>query len=152
VGFLSKLGAFTVAGSIVLFGGGAVASAEDVPPPTEETFDYPGAEAIFKSRGILLKKGDGHILLAECAPGGNQLEVRSRNRDPFCFNVKGKKGWLTLELTEAFLIFSTDSHKTEAKFTVDGVTGTKTVLPGEAEGIGEGGGSKSATLIELRVG
>lgn len=150
--FFSKLGALVLAGGAALLGVATVAAADDTPPPIEEDYDYPGADKIFAERGILLKKGDGHILLTDCVPGGDFLEVRSRNRDPFCFRVTGSSGYLTMELSDAYLVFSDSSHTTVANYVVNGVPGSTTVVPDGVEGIGEGSNpAGSPVLLEIRV-
>lgn len=154
--FRAQLGLLALAGSATFLVPASLASTAsaapaDEPPPLEETYDYPGAAKIFAERGILLKKGDGHILLTSCSPSGDFLEVRSRNRDSFCFRVTGATGYLTLELTDTFLILGDSRHTTVANYSVDGQSGTKTVAPGGAEGIGEGAGQHTATLLEIRV-
>ena len=153
LGVLAVAGAaaFLVPAGVSAAPAGHTAAAADEPPTLEETFDYPGAAKILAERGILLKKGDGHILFTSCAPSGDYLEVRARNKDPFCFKVTGATGYLTLELADTYLIFSDSRHTTVANYTVDGQGGTKTVAPGGAEGIGEGSGGHSATLLEIRV-
>lgn len=149
--------ALTAGGTI--FGVAAAASADksavaDDSTSIVETYDYPGAAQIFTDRGILLKKGDGHLLLANCVTGADQIQVRSRNRDPFCFNLSGSSGWLTLELSDAFLVFSDSKHTTVADYTINGVADSTTVAPGGAEGIGEGGSTNGqpAVLLKLTVG
>ncbi|WP_412742255.1 hypothetical protein [Krasilnikovia sp. MM14-A1004] len=114
-----------------------------------ETFDYPNADKIFADRNIRLKKGDGHLLLTDCSAGGDFIQVRSRNRDPFCFRLLAPNGWVTMELSDAFLVFSDSKHTTVADYTVNGVADSATVEPGEATGIGEGGGSRPAVLLKL---
>lgn len=85
--------------------GSAVASA-DTPPPAVEDFSYPNAAHIFDERGIMLKTGDGHIVLVACDSQPGLIEVYARemqDRDKvgqgrFCFRVTGKTGYLSLEL------------------------------------------------------
>ncbi|MBM0278118.1 hypothetical protein [Micromonospora tarensis] len=117
-----------------------------------EDFTYPGAAQILNERGILLKKGDGHLVLTDCVTGGDFIEVRSRNRSPFCFRATGPTGYVTLELSEAFLVFSDSTHTTVANYTVGGVSDSATIEPGGATGIGEGSTpGSSAVLLELRA-
>ncbi|OKI11667.1 hypothetical protein AMK13_03730 [Streptomyces sp. CB02056] len=88
---------------------GAV-TADDTPPPAVEDFAYPEADRIFKERGIKLKSGDGHILLATCDSRPGLLEVNARGMsttDPvghgrFCFQVTGATGRLSLELPSVY--------------------------------------------------
>ncbi|WP_240361588.1 hypothetical protein [Streptomyces sp. MBT27] len=80
-----------------------------LPPTAVETFIYPEAAKIFRDRGIKIKGGDGHILLATCGEPG-LIQVRARNMqqaDPvgkgqFCFRVTGPTGRLDLELPAVY--------------------------------------------------
>ncbi|MFE0684994.1 hypothetical protein ACFW17_29910 [Streptomyces sp. NPDC058961] len=108
-----------MAAFLALPGGGASAATSatvvdtpsdpSLPPTAVETFVYPGAARIFQERGIKLKGGDGHILLATCGEPG-LIQVRARNMqtaDPvgkgqFCFRVTGVNGRLDLELPAVY--------------------------------------------------
>lgn len=155
---ISKLFLLGVLGSVSLFGSvpGGAAVADETPPPIEENHDYPLAEAIFQQRGIRLIKGDGHILFTDCVAGADQLKVVSRRwpgaQGEFCFRIRGAKGYLTLEVPEAYLIRG-DSHTVAAKVTVDGDTESVTVPKNTWVGVGEGSDPDSgpATVVELRV-
>jgi hypothetical protein len=131
---------------------GSAAADDDTPPSIVETFEYPGAAQIAIDRGILLKKGDGNLLLTDCVTGADTVELRARNRDPFCFRLVSGSGWLTLELTDAYLVLGDSKHTTEVDYTVRDEKNSVTVAPGGAEGIGEGTGSGAAVIVELRVG
>src|SRR5262249_5888829 len=39
--------------------------ADSAPPAAVEDYGYPGADHVFAEKGIRLKRGDGHILLAD---------------------------------------------------------------------------------------
>jgi len=129
------------------------APADDTPPPIVEDYSYPGADRILAERGLKLIKGDGHILLADCAAGTGQAEVWSRTKGNFCFKVSGASGWLTMEVPEAYLLVGAGGHTIAAKVVVDGVTSSVAVGKGEFRGIGEGGDPNSgpATLLEFRA-
>lgn len=59
-------------------GPGAVMSvAGEAPGCAVEDFKYPNADKILAEQNIVLKRGDGHITLADCAGGSRQLEIRS---------------------------------------------------------------------------
>ncbi|MEU4872413.1 hypothetical protein [Streptomyces sp. NPDC021608] len=74
-----------------------------------ETFDYPGADKILAEKKIVLKRGDGHITLADCASGTGLLEIMARNRaDRICFKVVGNSGWLTMEIPAVYAIKGND--------------------------------------------
>ncbi|MFG2571538.1 hypothetical protein [Streptomyces sp. NPDC048481] len=74
-----------------------------------ENFDYPQADKILAEKKIVLKRGDGHITLADCAGGTGLLEIMARNRtDRICFKVAGNSGWLTLEVPAVYAIKGND--------------------------------------------
>jgi hypothetical protein len=146
-------GAMAAAPGTMAAAPGKPAAAADEPSSLVETFDYPGAAQIQADRDILLKKGDGHLLLTDCAVGADLIQVRSRNRDPFCFRVSAAGAWVTMELPDAYLVFSDSKHTTTADYTIDGVSDSATVAPGSAAGIGEGQteGAKGV-LLKLTAG
>ncbi|WP_159041574.1 hypothetical protein [Streptomyces sp. WM4235] len=102
-------GVAAIAVGVAIQGGVFVASAaaadDPLPPVAVETFEYPDAAKIFQQRGIKLKSGDGHIMLAACGEPG-LIEVRARRMQDidtvghglFCFRVTGTTGRLDLEL------------------------------------------------------
>ncbi|MGW0826166.1 hypothetical protein [Streptomyces sp. NPDC002845] len=94
-------------------------AAEGTPGYAVEDFAYPQADKIFEETGILLKRGDGHITLADCTGAAGELQVLSRsNADPTCFLVTGKGGFLTLEMKAVYGIRGND-YDTEVDMTVD---------------------------------
>ncbi len=87
---------------------GALA-AEGAPGYAVEDFNYPQADKILAEQNIALKRGDGHITLADCASGTGYLEVMARDKaDKICFKVVGNSGWLTLELPAVYAIKGND--------------------------------------------
>lgn len=93
-------------------------AAEGSPNYAVEYFDYPQADRIYQETGILLKRGDGHITLVDCATTANVLEVSARgNADPACFRVTGDGGYLTLEMESVYGILGND-YTTEVDMTV----------------------------------
>ncbi|MFF4378064.1 hypothetical protein [Kitasatospora sp. NPDC001547] len=116
-------------------GGAAVTTAStDTPPPAVEDFIHPGAEQILKDRNLVLKRGDGHILLADCVDGQNLIEVWARGRDErVCFKVTGTGGFLELELPKVVGIRGND-YTTKATAVVKGTEKTFDIAkngPGE---------------------
>lgn len=74
-----------------------------------EDFNYPQADKILAEKKIVLKRGDGHITLADCAGGTGFLEITVRNKaDRICFKVVGDSGWLTLEIPAVYGIRGND--------------------------------------------
>ncbi|MEU3403113.1 hypothetical protein ABZ766_04035 [Streptomyces sp. NPDC006670] len=78
--------------------------ADEGPGYAIEDFGYPNADKILAERGITLKRGDGHIVLADCASATDLLEVWSRANDKICFRVTGTSGYLTLEIPAVFAV------------------------------------------------
>ncbi|MFF7635301.1 hypothetical protein ACFZB9_19415 [Kitasatospora sp. NPDC008050] len=75
----------------------------DAPPPAVEDFRHPGADKILADRGIKLLRGNGHIMLSDCAktPGedpDDMLRVTARDKSDACFRVTGQSGWLSLDI------------------------------------------------------
>ncbi|WP_432137907.1 MULTISPECIES: hypothetical protein [unclassified Streptomyces] len=96
------------------------AVADEAPGYAVEDFNYPGADQILAEKGITLKRGDGHITLADCVTGTGQLEVWARSKDKVCFDVTGTSGWLTLEIPSVYGVRGND-YATQ----VDMTTGTE---------------------------
>ncbi|MFD4176603.1 MULTISPECIES: hypothetical protein [Streptomyces] len=84
------------------------AAADELPPVAVEDFVYPNADKIFAEQGIRLKRGDGHILLADCASATGLVEVWSRDKGKFCFKVTGASGFLSLELPQVYGVKGND--------------------------------------------
>lgn len=136
--------------------GGTVASptaADGEMPNIVEDFNYPGAAQILEETGVLLKRGDGHIVMVPC-DGDNDIwifraEVGSKDH---CFDVTATPGFLTLEMSKAHGIW-TKAHPVKTTLRED--DGTTTVINAPANnftGYGESGDSgERTTLIELRV-
>lgn len=120
-------------------------------PSAVEDFAYPDAAQIAAERKIVLKKGDGHILLTDCTKAW-AIRVKSRtNSDGFCFSVSGKKGYVTLEVPEAFGIWTTD-HPVQATLTADQKETVVNAPKNDYTPMGETGNSgQRSVLVELRV-
>ncbi|MFF4331335.1 hypothetical protein ACFYZT_33145 [Streptomyces sp. NPDC001591] len=121
-------------------------------PTAVEDFAYPNAAKIQAEQKILLKRGDGHITLVDCAAGTPDIQVKSRNGQKlYCFDVNAPKGYVTLELPSSFGIWTKD-YPVKATITT---AGTQTVIEAPAHDykpIGEAGeGNVSSVLVELRV-
>ncbi|MEU1461236.1 hypothetical protein ABZ467_11220 [Streptomyces sp. NPDC005727] len=154
-----------VVASVATLAGISVAAADDPPPssppstpPTAvEDYGYPGADRILAEKGIKLKRGDGHILLAVCDLAAQQIRVQTVKDDSvgrqgtYCFKATAKTGRLTLELPRVFAVEAAD-HPVSADLTANGRTTTVDVPQGGFESVGEGtvGGARSV-LVELRV-
>ncbi|GAU65081.1 putative hypothetical protein [Streptomyces sp. NBRC 110611] len=130
---------------------------DELPPPAVEDFEYPGAEKIFKEKGLKLIKGDGHIILADC--GANpDFDVMSegKNQQPvnYCFKVIGKTGYLKLEIPKINSIWENAGRTARATISTQGKTKTVDLKKNDLTPLGQGdmaSGGKEATLLELRV-
>ncbi|MFF1378794.1 hypothetical protein [Streptomyces sp. NPDC058308] len=97
----------------------ATSVAEATPGYAVEDFNYPQADKIQQEKGILLKRGDGHIMLAECGSQEGLLEIWARSKDKVCFRVIGNSGHLSLEIPAVFGIKG-NSYDTDVTMTVGG--------------------------------
>ncbi|MDP5317327.1 MULTISPECIES: hypothetical protein [unclassified Streptomyces] len=113
----------------------AEVSAEEVPPAIED-FNYPGAAKVLADKGLNLKRGDGHITLADCGSSPDLLKFIGRDRDDFCFKVTGDTGYLTLEVP-AVTGVQTTSQSARIAMTVDDETKTYDIAENKWQGIGE---------------
>ncbi|MFJ6792819.1 hypothetical protein [Streptomyces sp. NPDC091268] len=121
-------------------------------PTAVEDFAYPDAAKIQAEQQIVLKRGDGHITLTTCE-GTPDITVKSRTGQKlYCFDVNAPKGYVTLELPDAFGIW-TEAFPVKATITADGQN--KTVIDAPANDykpFGEAGDTgERSILLELRV-
>jgi hypothetical protein len=134
-------------------------AADELPTPENggslvEDGSYPGADAIFAETGIRLVRGDGRIMMADCAGDRTGLiVVQRRGGDDVCFRATGTSGYLALELPLVYLVRSDATHDLRVTVTVDGETQQAGGDPAEWFGVGEGASETSgpATLLELRT-
>ncbi|WP_229853299.1 hypothetical protein [Streptomyces violascens] len=142
-------------------GKAADASAAEMPFAIE-TFEYPNAETVLNERKITLKRGDGNIMLKpgsgqegyEGCAASNNIWIESRvDKKGFCFVAKAKSGYLTMEVPDAYAIW-TEDHAVRAKLTAEGKTTTVDAPKNNVTQVGETnvpGGGKRSVLVELRV-
>jgi hypothetical protein len=130
--------------------------ADELPPFAVEDFNYPGADRILEERGFELKRGDGHIVLADCDEE-NVLNVSARglaNQD-VCFRITGDTGFLALELSGAYLVRTNDYGNTHLELTAE--SGDEQVFdvgPNALRSVGEsapGSDLQQFALLEIRV-
>jgi hypothetical protein len=143
----------------------SAAAAADVQTSLVEDFSYPGAAQIEADLGIVLKRGDGNLVLADCGDITNALDapddlivVETFRLDPdarfFCFKGRGTSGWLTMEIDSVFLARGDDAHTVTA--IVEPIEDPEdreisVVEPGEVEPIGLGEvEEREGVLVELR--
>jgi hypothetical protein len=125
--------------------------AADVPPFAVETFDYPQSEEILAEQGFLLKRGDGHVVLAECGSEENLLTFLARGRDDVCFRTTGTEGFLSLELDSVYGVRTNDSDNTHLEMTADGDQVEYDIPADTWEGVGEAVDGDEHVLVEIRV-
>lgn len=128
------------------------AVADEAPGYAVEDFNYPQADKILEERGIVLKRGDGHITVADCVSGTGQLEIYSRTNSKVCFRVTGDTGWLTLEIDRVYGV-QTPAYDTQLNLTV-GTEETSVDVPANTwEGVGEidDPQARPHTLVEIRT-
>ncbi|MGW2023383.1 hypothetical protein [Streptomyces decoyicus] len=126
------------------------AAATEMPSAVED-FGYPNAAQILQSQKIALKRGDGHIMLTGC-DSAHDIMVKSRTGQmDYCFAVRGTKGYLTMELADAFGMW-TMGHPVQATITADGKETVINAPKNDYKPLGEAGSSeKRSVLLELRV-
>lgn len=122
-------------------------------PVAVEDFSYPNAEKILAEKNLKLKRGDGNIMLAECDSSPDLLQFIARDRDDFCFRVKGAKGYLSLEVP-AVTGVQTKDHTAHVAMTVDGKTKSYDVDKNAWKGIGEttDPAKREHVLVEIVTG
>ncbi|MCX5300296.1 hypothetical protein OG898_28070 [Streptomyces sp. NBC_00193] len=124
-------------------------------PYAIESLAYPNAAQIEAEQGIKLKRGDGRLLLVDCAkPWDVKVESLVDAGRNYCFDSLGTGAYLTLEIPAAYGIW-TENVALQAQLTTTGEP-TKTVnVPKNAvTPVGEGdatSGNKRSTLVELRI-
>ncbi|MEU3188990.1 hypothetical protein ABZ707_33030 [Streptomyces sp. NPDC006923] len=133
---------------------GAATAVESGMPSAVERFAYPNASQIEEETGAILKSGDGHLLFMEC---DDTQDIRIEGSDggdvhSYCFRVTTKPAFISLEIPQAYGIWTTDDP---VKTTVRKEDGATTVINAPAAGFtgyGEAGADRErTTLIELRV-
>nr|WP_257003096.1 hypothetical protein [Streptomyces sp. Alain-F2R5] len=134
-------------------GGPAVAVADEAPGFAVEDFNYPQADKILDERGIVLKRGDGHITLADCADGTDLLQILARRTaDPVCFKTVGDSGWLTLEIPAVYTIRGND-YDTQVDMTVGDEEKSFDIEKNTWTAVGEStdGDRREHLLVEIRT-
>ncbi|MGW7378714.1 hypothetical protein [Streptomyces sp. NPDC054794] len=118
-----------------------------------EDYNYPGADAIKAQKGIVLKRGDGHITLVDCASGTGLMEVYSRKSEKSCFRATGPSGYLSLEIPSVYGVKGEADHEADVKLTTDGATQSIDVGKGEWKAAGEAADpdGRAFVLVEIRT-
>lgn len=129
----------------------AAAVADELPPYAVEDFVYPQADKIEAELGIVLKRGDGHIVLADCASGTTLLEVYSRTKGRICFAVTGNSGYLSVEIPAVYGVKGGASHETDVTLTAEDDEQNISVAKNEWKAVGEAADpeGRDHVLVEL---
>ncbi|MFF8590512.1 hypothetical protein ACF061_03555 [Streptomyces sp. NPDC015220] len=127
--------------------------AADAPGYAVEDFDYPGADRVLQEKGIVLKRGDGHIVLAQCGSENGLMDIwaRYRNGDHICFRVTGDSGYLSLEIPAVYGITGAAGQSADVTMTVDDETTHYNVPAGSMTAVGENADpdGRDHTLVEI---
>jgi len=156
IGIVGAIAASVGAGSLAMAQASpqtaATTAAATGMPSAVEDFAYPNAAKILQDQQITLKHGDGHITLLTDCSAGYDIKVKSRTGQlSYCFDVSGTKGFLTLELPDAFGIW-TEDHPVQATITAQGQETVVNAPKNDYTPYGEAGDSGlRSVLVELRV-
>ncbi|MFD8203880.1 hypothetical protein [Streptomyces sp. NPDC059701] len=116
----------------------ATTVADEAPGYAVEDFNYPGADKIKQEKNIVLKRGDGHIVLAECGSEAGLLEIWAHYRtDHICFRVTGDSGYLSLEIPAVYGIRGAADQTADVTMTADDDESHYTVPAGALTSVGE---------------
>ncbi|MCF3105191.1 hypothetical protein IPZ58_26890 [Streptomyces roseoverticillatus] len=132
-----------------------VAVSDGQPDLGIEDFGYPNADKIKEEKGITLKRGDGHIMLADCGSSTALMEVWSRKLGKTCFRVTGPSGYLTLEVPAVYAVKGGSEHATNVTLEApDGRKQEVEVANKEWKGVGESldPQAREHILVEISVG
>ncbi|MBC9717651.1 hypothetical protein H9Y04_34480 [Streptomyces sp. TRM66268-LWL] len=131
----------------------AAAVADAAPGYAVEDYNYPNAEKILAEKNIVLKRGDGHIVLADCASETGLLEVWARSQEKICFKVTGTSGWLTLEIPSVYGIKGSVDQSAQVDMTVDGEEKSFDVPKNNYAAVGESADpeGREHILVEIRT-
>ena len=142
---LAGLGVSAVAAGVAI--PAMAASAADAPSSLVEDYNYPGAAAIEAERGFKLISGDGHIMLADCDGGAEQIRVETLVED-VCFAVDGDTGWLSLRLDAVFLVNAGDQ---DVAVSVEGMSAPIEVPEGTYRPIQAVDPAHRGLVVEIRA-
>ncbi len=125
--------------------------AEAAPGYAVEDYNYPDADKILAEQNVVLKRGDGHIVLADCASGDNLLQFLARDHEDVCFRVTADEGFLTLELPAVHGVKTDDSANTHLEMTAEGDQVEYDIPADTWKGVGESVDGREHVLVEIRV-
>lgn len=127
--------------------------ADEGPGYAVETYEYPLADKILAEKNILLKRGDGHVTLADCASEPGLLEVWARSKEKVCFKVTGNSGWLTMEIPAVYGIRGSATQTAQVDMTVGTEEKTFDVAKDVFTPVGESADEQGRDhmLVEIRT-
>jgi hypothetical protein len=132
----------------------AAAPIDEPQPSLVENYEHPGAEKILQERGIQLKNGDGGIMFVDCTPNSGLVEIESTAfpapRNLFCFKLSGDKGYLSMELPQAYVAKSNSYNVVATWRTESGEIRNTQLAKNTFTAIGEGTGAGPGPLLELK--
>jgi hypothetical protein len=134
--------------------GGSVETVVDAAPGyAVEDYNYPQADKILAERDIVLKRGDGHIVLADCSSETGLMEVWARSKDKVCFKVTGNSGWLTLEIPSVYGIKGSVDQEAQVDMTVGTEEKSFDVAKNTFTAVGESADEqgRNHVLVEIRT-
>ncbi|MFD9535305.1 FG-GAP-like repeat-containing protein [Streptomyces sp. NPDC060010] len=154
LGVTALAAALTSAGIVWVPAVAAAAGETDTRPYAVEDFNYPNAPKIQQEQGIVLRRGNGGLVMVDCAqPWDIQVETRVDGGRNFCFDALRPDGYITMEIFDTFGIW-TEDVAVRAKLTANGQTTTVDIPKDAVKPIGETdlpSGGKRSVLAELRV-
>ncbi|MEU1201629.1 hypothetical protein ABZ446_36170 [Streptomyces sp. NPDC005813] len=134
--------------------GGSVEAVTDAAPGyAVEDYNYPLADKILEEQNIVLKRGDGRIVLADCASETGLMEVYATSQDKICFKVTGSSGWLTMEIPSVYGMKGSADQSAEVDMTTDSEQKTFDVPKDNFVGVGQSDDPEGRqwTLMEIRT-
>lgn len=128
-------------------------AAADGMPLAVEDFTYPDAARIQDETGAVLKRGDGRLVMTTCNGSEDILVMTRVGQKRFCFDVKAKPAYLSLELQQAYGMWTSDDPVKTTLKKQDGTTTVFTAPANNFTGYGESGSinGEATALIELRI-
>ncbi|GGM29628.1 hypothetical protein ACFQBY_03410 [Promicromonospora citrea] len=129
-------------------------AADERPPHAVEDFNYPGADRVLAEQGFEVRRGDGHIVVADCATE-DVLRISTYGDGFKCFRTTGDSGWITLAIDRANGVRTNSATSTHLELTSEsGDEQVYDVAANDWEAIGssdQDSGGEDFTLLEIRV-
>ncbi|WP_405687071.1 hypothetical protein [Streptomyces sp. NBC_00057] len=146
------VGALAVAAPFAGAGPRTAVAADDVPPVAVEDFAYPEADKIFAEKGIRLKRGDGHIVLTDCATATAPVELYSRGKGKICLQLTGNSGYLSLEIPQVYGV-KTNDYALKLDMEVEGTAASFDVAKNTYASVGQSADPqhRDHTLLEVHA-